>query len=139
MESVRETSTGQSASDAESFHKWLLSFEFLASVVICRHIIAYTTVALQGKDCDLLNAHRMALCLVKTLEIERSGADKFTVLWQRIVQIAASLNTEPGEKRTVVRQRNRTNPPVEEIEAHNWVPVRVMFTQFLETTQDLVP
>ena len=85
VESVRDSSTGQSASDADSFLKRLLSFEFLASAVICA-TFAYTrplTVALQAKDCDLLKAHRMAQRLVKTLEIERSGADKFNVLWQR--------------------------------------------------------
>ena len=134
VESVRDSSTGQSASDADSFLKRLLSFEFLASAVICRHILAYTrplTVALQAKDCDLLKAHRMAQRLVKTLEIERSGADRFNVLWQRIIEIAASLNIEPGKRRTVVRQRNRANPPVEEIEAHYRV---AYFYAFLDHT-----
>ena len=134
VESVRDSSTGQSASDADSFLKRQLSFEFLASAVICRHILAYTrplTVALQAKDCDLLKAHRMAQRLVKKLEIERSGADRFNVLRQRIIEIAASLNIEPGKRRTVVRQRNRANPPVEEIEAHYRV---AYFYAFLDHT-----
>lgn len=107
VESVRDSSTGQSASDASSFLKRLLSFEFLASAVICRHILAYTrplTAALQAKDCNLLKAHRMAQRLVKTPGIERSGAGKFNVLWQRIIEIAGSLNIEPGKRRTLVRQ-----------------------------------
>ena len=54
VEAVRDRSTGQSASDADSYLKRLLSFEFLVSAIICRHVLAYTrtlTVALQAKDC----------------------------------------------------------------------------------------
>ena len=49
LEEVRDSSSGQNASDADAFLKRLLSFEFLASAVICRHVLAYTrpiTVAL---------------------------------------------------------------------------------------------
>ena len=80
VESVRDSSSGQSASDADAFLKRLLSFEFVASAVICHHILAYTrplTVAMQAKDCYLLKAHRMAQHLVKTLEAERRGTDRF--------------------------------------------------------------
>ena len=134
VEEVRDSSCGQSASDADAFLKRLLSFEFLASAVICRHVLAYTrpiTVALQASNCDLLKAHRMAQRLVKTLEIERTEADKFKDLWQNITEIAASLNMEPTKKRTVARQQNRANPPVEETEAHYRV---AYFYAFLDHT-----
>ena len=81
VEAVRDSSTGQSASDADSFLKWLLLFEFLVSAVICRHILAYTrplTVALQAKGCDL-KVHRMAQHLVKTLELREQELLNFTV------------------------------------------------------------
>ena len=42
LETVKERSCGQSASDADTFLKHLLSFEFLASAVICHHVLAYT-------------------------------------------------------------------------------------------------
>lgn len=92
LEAVRNCSTGSSASDAEAFLKQLQSSEFLASAIICRHVLAFTrplTVALQAKDCDL------SQCLVKSLEHERDPA-KFHVLWQRITDIAARLNMEPA-------------------------------------------
>ena len=132
VESVRDSSSGQSASDADAFLKRLLSFEFVASAVICHHVLAYTrplTVALQAKDCDLLKAHRMAQRLEKTLEVERRGTDKFHSLWQRITFITSSLDIEPSKKRTVARQRNRANPPVEDIEVHYRV---VYFNAFLD-------
>ena len=132
LEEVRDSSSGQSASDADTFLKRLLSFEFLASAVICRHVLAYTrpiTVALQGSNCDILKAHRMAQHLVKLLEDERMGEDKFKGLWQRIVDIAETLSIEPRKKRTVARQRHRANPPVEEIEAYHRV---TYFNAFLD-------
>ena len=75
-EAVEDSSTGQSASDADSYLKRLLSFEFLVSAIICRHILAYTrplTVALQAKECDLHKAHRMAQRLVQSLASERES------------------------------------------------------------------
>ena len=49
VEALRDSSTGKSASDDDSYLKRLLSFEFLVSVIIGRHVLAYTrpiTVAL---------------------------------------------------------------------------------------------
>ena len=120
FEAVRNRSSGQSASNADSFLKRLLSFEFLVSAFICRHVLAYTrplTVALQAKDCDLHKAHGMAQCLVKALDSERA-ADKFHSLWQTITKISSDLDIEPAKKRSVRIQRNRANPPVEDIEGH---------------------
>ena len=120
VEAVRNRSSGQSASDADSFLKRLLSCEFLVSAFICRHVLAYTrplTVALQAKGCDLHKAHRMAQCLVKALDSERA-ADKFHSLWQTITKISSDLDIEPAKKRSVRMQRNRANPPVENIEGH---------------------
>ena len=49
LEEVRDSSSRQSTSDADTFFKRLLSFEFLASAVICRHT-RQITVALQGSS-----------------------------------------------------------------------------------------
>lgn len=114
VEEVRNLSTGQSANDAESFLKRLLSFEFITAAVICYHVLAYTrplTVALQAKNCDLLKAHFMAQRLIKTLQGERAE-NKFLSLWKRIVDISVSLGIEPSRRRTVTVQRHRANPPV---------------------------
>ena len=73
VEAVRDSSSGQSAHDADSYLNRLLSFEFFVSAVICRHVLGFTrplTVALQAKDSDLYEAHKMAR-LIKTLEKER--------------------------------------------------------------------
>lgn len=117
LEEVRDSSSGQSACDADVFHKCLLSFEFSASAVICRHVLAYTrpiSVALQGKNCDLLKAHSMAQHLVEVYwKMNGQEGDKFTGLWQKIVKIAETLNIEPEKKRRVARQKYRANPPVE--------------------------
>lgn len=101
VEAARSRSSGQSASDADSFLKKLLSFEFLVSAFSCRHVFAYTrplTIALQAKDCDLHKAHQMAKRLVKALDIERN-ADKFHGLWQTITKISTDI--EPAKKRNV--------------------------------------
>ena len=115
VEEVRNLSSGQSASDAESFLKRLLSFEFIASAVISHHVLAYTrplTVALQAKNCDLLKAHFMARRLVKVLQTERTET-KFQILWGRIADISKDLEIEPAKRRTVTVQRNRANPSVD--------------------------
>lgn len=114
------SSSGQSASDTDSFLKQLLSFEFFVAAVICRHVLAYTRsliVALQANDCDLHKAHRMAQRLVTALSSERA-ADKFHDLWQRITTLSADIGIEPAKKRSVRVQRNHVNPPVEDIESH---------------------
>lgn len=120
VEAVRNSSSGKSASDADSFLKRLLSFELLVSTVLCHHVLAYTrplTVALQAKDCNLLQAHRMAQRLAKALDSERA-ADKFHGLWQTITKISSDLDIQPAKKRSVKTQQNRANPPVEDIESH---------------------
>ena len=119
VEAVRDSS-GQSANDANSFLNRLLSSELFVSAVICRHVLGFTrplTVALQAKDCDLYEAHKMAQRLVKTLEKERDS-DKFQKLWESMLVISRDLELEPEKKRTTRVQRNRANPPVEDVQSH---------------------
>ena len=114
VEEVRDLSTGQSANDAESFLKRLLSFEFITAAVISHHVLGFTrplTVALQAKSCDLLKAHFMARHLVTTLQAERTE-DKFQKLWKGILDISVNLGIEPAKRRTIAVQRHRVNPPV---------------------------
>lgn len=71
-----------SAHDAESYISRLMSFEFVASGVICHYVLAYTrplTVALQEKECDLFQAHSMAQRLIQSLKGERKE-EKFHAL-----------------------------------------------------------
>lgn len=120
VEEVRNRSSGDSASDADSFLKRLLSFEFLASAIICQHVLQYTrplTVALQAKECDLYKAHRMAQRLMTALSRERT-AEKFHSLWEAITEISSDLELEPMKKRTVRKQQHRSNPPAEDTEGH---------------------
>ena len=120
VEAIRDNSTGQSARDADSYLKRLLSFEFLVSAIICRHVLAYTrplTVALQAKQCDLYNAYKMAQRLVVALESERTDG-KFKALWQTVKKISNDLAIEPTKKRTVKRQTHRTNPSVADTESY---------------------
>lgn len=42
VEEIKDCSSGQSSYDADSYLKRLTSFEFLASAVICHHILAFT-------------------------------------------------------------------------------------------------
>ena len=132
-EEIRNVSTGKSASDADSFLKRMLSFEFLVSAIISRHVVAYTrplTVALQQKSCDLYKAHRMAQRLITALQEDRTE-ENFSSLWNIITQIAGILNIEPAKKRNVASQHHRANTPVETIEAY----YRVMnFYAFLDHT-----
>ncbi len=101
IEEIRECSSGQSSSDADSFLTRLMTFEFVASGVICHYILAYT----------------MARRLVESLKSERKE-EKFHGLWSRITKIASDLGMEPSKKRTVTRQINRSNPPVTTVEQH---------------------
>ena len=120
VEAVRNSSSGQSANDADSFLNRLLSFEFFVCAVICRHVLGFTrplTVALQAKDCDLHEAHQMAQRLVKALESERAS-EKFQKLWELTTAISSDLGLQPEKKRTARVQRNRANPPVEGIQDH---------------------
>lgn len=120
VEAIRDSLTGQSASDADSYLKRLLSFEFLVCAVICQHVPAYTrpfTVALQGKECDLYKAYKMAQRLVPALESERTS-DRFQALWQVIMKVSTDLAIEPSRKRSVKRQQNCTNPPVADTESY---------------------
>ena len=120
IEEIRDCSSGQSAHDADSYLNRMMTFEFIASAVICHHVLAYTsplTVALQQKKCDLFKAHEMAQHLIKSLKGERK-TEKFSELWSKVKSIASTLNIVPAKKRTVSRQTARSNPPVGEIEAH---------------------
>ena len=100
IEEVRDSSTGQSASDADAFLRRMLCFEFVASAVISHHVLTFTrplSVALQAKQCDLLEAHKMAQRLIKTLEKERNESS-FSCLWDKITAIGKSLDVQPAKK-----------------------------------------
>ena len=56
---------------------------------------------LQAKNCDLLKVHTMAQRLTKTLEAERKE-EKFHLLWQRIKEVASTLDLEPAAKKRTV-------------------------------------
>lgn len=118
LEEVRDRSSGQSAGDADSYLKRLLSFEFLVAAIISWHVLAFTrplTVALQAKECDVYKAYKMAQKLVTSLEKERDDG-RFKELWQVALKISEDLGIEPSKKRCVRRQQNRTNPPVSDTE-----------------------
>ena len=84
VEEVRDVSTGLSASDADSYLKCLLSFEFLASAVVSRH--KFWTID------SGIKAHSMAQTLMKALEAEREE-DKFTCCLA-----AETANLEPVKR-----------------------------------------
>ena len=42
VQEVRDKSSGQNASDADSYIKRLMAFKFLISAVICQHVLQYT-------------------------------------------------------------------------------------------------
>ena len=46
------------------------------------------------------------------------GLARETSLWETIIEISSNLEIEPAKKRTVRIQRNRANPPVDDIESH---------------------
>ena len=120
VEAITDSSTGKSASDADSYLKWLLSFEFLVSAIICRHVLAYTrpiTVALQAKECDLYKVYKMDQRFVTSLESERTS-DRFQALWKVMKKVSTDLFIEPSRKRCVKRQQNRSNPPVVDKESY---------------------
>ena len=113
-----------------------MTFEFLASAVICHHVLAFIrplTVALQQKDCDIFKAHEMAQRPIKALKNERSQ-DKFSTLWSKIKRIASTLNMQPAKKRTVATQRNRAKPSVEDIESHSEWHISLLFLIMLLIT-----
>ena len=117
---IRDSSTGKSASDADSYLKRLLSFEFLVSAIICQHVLAFTrpiTIALQAKECDLYKAYKMAQRLVTSIESERTS-DRFQALWKVIMKVSTDLFIEPSRKRSVWRQQNRSSPPVVDKESY---------------------
>ena len=93
VEAIKDSSTGKSASDANSYLKGVLSFEFLVFAIICRHVLAYTrpiTVALQEKECDLYKAYKMAQRLVTSRESEKTS-NRFLVLWKVIMKVSTDL------------------------------------------------
>ena len=90
IEEVRDSSTGQSANDADTFLRRMLCFEFVASAVISHHVLTVTrplSVALQAKQCDLLEAHKIAQRLIKTLEKERNESIVFAICGIRLQQL----------------------------------------------------
>ena len=121
LEAIEAQSVGSSANDANAFLRSMMSFEFITSAVISQHILAYSrplTIALQGKDCDLLKANKMAQRLKTVLKAERSDTDRFESLWKAINNIAQSLDITPTKKRTVGRQQNQSNPNVLTLEQY---------------------
>ena len=59
----------------------------------------------------------MAQRLVTSLESERIS-DRFQALWKVIMKVSTDLFIEPSRKRSVKRQKNRSNPPVFDTESY---------------------
>ena len=96
-----------------------LCFGFCCHLLTCYPIHKASHCYSPGKNYDLSKAHRMAqqLHVIVNPNTKRT-TDKFHSLWDTISRNSLDLDIEPVKKKTVRRQQNHANPPVEDTEVH---------------------
>ena len=70
-------STGQSRSDACAYLRKMSEFSFIMVAVMIQHVLAFVrpfSVALQFKQCDLVEAYEECQTLITTVKEDRKGS-----------------------------------------------------------------
>ena len=107
----------QSRADAESFLLAISRFEFIMSLVVCRHVLSYTkqlSVCLQGRYMDVASAYGQVDHVIAKLEGLRTDVTTISdKLLDSASKIAETIGVEVSKPRTTGRQQHRANVPAD--------------------------
>ena len=101
-------------SKARSHLRSITSFDFIVSLVVCEHVLQATTalsVYLQGKSCDLLEAVRESMSVIRILKDERNDDNVWQALFDVAVEMAENVGVVPSKPRVTSQQIHRVNVP----------------------------
>jgi hypothetical protein len=109
-----ESSDRDSACKAQGFLGAILSFQFLITLVVVKHYMAFTkplSLSLQEVDMNLMRAAQECSELINFLKAKRSDETVFASLFDTAVELATKLGVEVNAPRNASAQRNRSNAP----------------------------
>ena len=94
-------------------------FEFVATLVITRHVLDKTlpvTQLLQGKGIDIMDGIHLINSLKDNMMLMRNSVDSYHDMWyDEALQLAAKVGLKEAKPRTVGKQTTRANPPFKTI------------------------
>ena len=111
MGRIKDSSTGDSRSDASSHIRLLEDSQFVVPLVVAQVVLSFlssVTIALQAKDCDLAEAYRDVSAAKKCIQDARKD-DCWEKVWSRIETLALSIGLTIVKPRTATIQRHRAN------------------------------
>ena len=121
LEEIKDNADGsynrEACADANGVYSTMLSFNFIATLIITRSIMAYTlplTLELQKKKIDVLSAYAAVDIVKQTLQQCRENVEtKHNEWYQEAVVFAASVGVVESKPRTMKRQVFRQNQPAD--------------------------
>ena len=94
-------------------------FEFVATLVITRHVLDETlpvTQLLQGKGIDIMDGIDLINSLKDNVMLMRNSVDSYHDMWyDEALQLAAKVGLRETKPRTVGKQTTKANPPFKTI------------------------
>lgn len=114
---IQATSASRSSADAYSYIHSISHFSYVYTAVITQYLLAFVrplSIALQAKDCNLVDCHDNAQELIGVLRGIRSENDKHKMLLRRAVMTAGEIDVQPSKPRTAGKQRHRANAQMED-------------------------
>lgn len=123
IEEIEQKSTGKSKADAQAYLKKMSDFWFIMTAVIVQYILAYVrpiSVALQSKQCDLVQAYEECQGLLEVIK-DQWNDETFHRLYSRATGLVKSNygdHVEPEAQRAPAnkRQAYRANAPAGTVE-----------------------
>ena len=142
---ISTSSSPQSSSDAMSYLHSMEQFTFIYAAVLCQYLLAFVrplSVALQSKQCNLVEAHENAQLLINTIHDMRDNATVQQKMFDRASTVANKIGVVPSRPRRAGRQRHRANAATADdtVESHFKVNYFLPFVDhILSHLQDRFP
>ncbi|CAB3986847.1 Hypothetical predicted protein [Paramuricea clavata] len=142
LEAMKTNSAGEYnpslSSDASSHLTRILKFEFVAALVITRHILDVTldvTKLLQGKTIDIMDGIHLINSLKDNIILMRNSVDRYHNIWyEEALQLAIKVGLEESKPRTVGRQTARANHPFKTISEYYKRTITIPFIDHLHSS-----
>ena len=112
IDTLDDLSTNYGDSKAGACKLAITQFGFIVTLVATEYMLAELaplSKLLQNKECDLVEATKEARTIAKLVAEQRNDERLWDELYDKSVELAASVVVHPSKPRTVGRQKHRGN------------------------------
>ena len=121
VDALDDLSTNYGDSKAGAFKLAITQFGFIVTLVAIEYMLAELaplSKLLQNKECDLVEATKEAKTIANLVAEQRNDERLWDELYDKSVELAASVDVNPSKPRTVGRQQHRGNAPSDTVSGY---------------------